>query len=66
MPGFPLKMESSPNFKNFRGVTLADINQDGSDEILVASYKKNERLYWRWQFAVAKKTLAEQLFIRLQ
>lgn len=40
MPGFPLKMESSPNFKNFRGVTLADINQDGSDEILVASYKK--------------------------
>ncbi|MCK9451546.1 MAG: FG-GAP-like repeat-containing protein [Bacteroidales bacterium] len=40
IPGFPLKMEASPNFKNFRGVTLADINQDGSDEILVASNKK--------------------------
>ncbi|MDY0076038.1 MAG: FG-GAP-like repeat-containing protein [Bacteroidales bacterium] len=40
MPGFPLKMEASPNFKNFRGLTLADINQDGSDEILVASNKK--------------------------
>lgn len=40
MAGFPLKMEASPNFKNFRGVTLADINQDGSDEILVASFKK--------------------------
>jgi len=40
MPGFPLKMEASPNFKSFRGVTLADINQDGSDEILVASNKK--------------------------
>ena len=40
MAGFPLKMEASPNFKNFRGVTLADINLDGSDEILVASFKK--------------------------
>lgn len=40
LPGFPKKMGASPNFKNMRGVTVADINQDGSDEILVASFNK--------------------------
>ena len=40
LPGFPKKMGASPNFKNFRGVTLADIDQDGQDEILAASYNR--------------------------
>ncbi|MDY0085120.1 MAG: FG-GAP-like repeat-containing protein [Bacteroidales bacterium] len=53
MPGFPKKMEASPSFKNFRGVTLADIDQDGQDEILAASfnrlnvYKGDGSLLWQ-------------------
>ena len=37
LEGWPQKMASNPSFKNFRGVTLADLNDDGIDEILVAS-----------------------------
>jgi hypothetical protein len=37
MAGFPKKVPSHPNFKNFRNVTLADINGDGKDEILIPS-----------------------------
>lgn len=40
LPGWPKKIPSHPNFKSFRGVTLADIDGDGADEILVASYNK--------------------------
>lgn len=53
LPGFPKKMGASPNFKNFRGVTLADIDQDGQDEILAASfnrlnvYKGDGSLLWQ-------------------
>jgi len=38
LPGFPVKVGAHPNFKNMRGVTLADIDGDGADEILVGSY----------------------------
>ncbi|MCB9014333.1 MAG: T9SS type A sorting domain-containing protein [Lentimicrobiaceae bacterium] len=37
MAGFPKKVPVHPNFKNFRNVTLADINNDGKDEILIPS-----------------------------
>ena len=37
MAGFPKKVPAHPNFKNFRNVTLADLNGDGKQEILVAS-----------------------------
>ena len=37
MAGFPKKVPAHPNFKNFRNVTLADLNGDGKEEILVAS-----------------------------
>lgn len=37
MAGFPKKVPAHPNFKNFRNVTLADINGDGKDEILIPS-----------------------------
>ncbi|MBK9292516.1 MAG: VCBS repeat-containing protein [Bacteroidetes bacterium] len=37
MPGFPKKIPAHPNFKNFRNVTLADLNGDGKQEILAAS-----------------------------
>ncbi len=53
LSGFPRKMGASPNFKNFRGVTLADIDQDGQDEILAASfnrlnvYKGDGSLLWQ-------------------
>ncbi len=38
LDGFPKKMAASPSFKNMRGVALADINGDGSDEILASSF----------------------------
>jgi hypothetical protein len=40
LPGWPKKVGAHPNFKNFRGVTLADITGDGKDEILVAGYNR--------------------------
>jgi hypothetical protein len=40
LPGFPKKVGAHPNFKSFRSVTLADIDGDGADEILVAAYNK--------------------------
>lgn len=52
LPGWPKKVASHPNFKNFRGVTLADLDGDGADEILVAAYnslkvyKGNGTLLW--------------------
>ncbi len=52
LPGFPKKVGAHPNFKSFRGVTLADIDGDGAEEILVAAYNKlivykgNGNLLW--------------------
>lgn len=40
LPGWPKKIVASPNFKPFRGVTLADIDGDGMDEILVAGHNR--------------------------
>lgn len=34
--GFPVAFAANPNFKNMRNVTLADINGDGSDDIIFA------------------------------
>ncbi len=49
LPGFPLGFRADINNKNFRNVTLADINQDGVEEILFAA---NNRL-----FAYSNQTL---------
>lgn len=38
LDGFPKKMAVSPNFKNMRGVAIADIDDDGSEEILASSF----------------------------
>jgi hypothetical protein len=38
LPGWPKKIANHPNFKNFRGVTLVDLDGDGAEDILVASY----------------------------
>ena len=52
LEGWPKKMASNPSFKNFRGVTLADLNDDGIDEILIASnsllnaYAGNGEIIW--------------------
>ncbi len=49
---WPIKVAASPSFKNFRGVTLADIDGDGVEDILVASFnqlhvfKGNGELIW--------------------
>ena len=40
--GFPLTFRADENNKNFRNVTLADLNADGVDEILFAA---NNRMY---------------------
>lgn len=34
LPGFPFGRPANPTFKNTRGVALADVNNDGIDEIL--------------------------------
>ncbi|GAB1419614.1 hypothetical protein MASR2M12_23790 [Bacteroidales bacterium] len=55
MAGFPKKVPAHPNFKNFRNVTLADIDGDGKEEILVASmshlrvFKHDGSLLWQKQ-----------------
>lgn len=55
LENWPKRIAAHPNFKNFRGVTLADITGDGIDEILVASfsrlyaYKGNGDLLWSLQ-----------------
>lgn len=55
LANWPKRIAAHPNFKNFRGVTLADITGDGMDEILVASfgrlyaYKGNGDLLWSLQ-----------------
>lgn len=55
LPGWPKKIAAHPNFKNFRGVTLADINGDGIEDILVASrstlfaFKGDGTLLWSKQ-----------------
>jgi hypothetical protein len=55
LENWPKRIAAHPNFKNFRGVTLADITGDGVDEILVASYsrlyayKGNGDLLWSMQ-----------------
>lgn len=55
LENWPKKIAAHPNFKNFRGLTLADITDDGVDEILVASfsrlyaYKGNGDLLWSLQ-----------------
>ncbi|MEM1326614.1 MAG: T9SS type A sorting domain-containing protein [Bacteroidota bacterium] len=42
LAGFPKGFVANPTFKNFRNVALADLNGDGSDEIIVGI---NNRLY---------------------
>jgi|GEM_PF-675442 len=37
---WPIRVPAHPNFKSFRGVTLADIDGDGVEDILVAAYDK--------------------------
>ena len=40
LANWPKKIVAHPNFKSFRGVTLADITGDGRDEILMASWNQ--------------------------
>ncbi len=49
--GYPLGFRADPNTKNFRNVTLADLNQDGTQEIIFAASNKlmafsNQILLW--------------------
>ncbi len=37
---WPIRVPAHPNFKSFRGVTLADMDGDGVDEILVAAFNR--------------------------
>lgn len=46
MAGFPKKVPVHPNFKNFRNVTLADLNGDGKQEILIPSMNQLRVFSW--------------------
>lgn len=50
--GYPIGFRADPNTKNFRNVTLADINKDGVEEILFAANNQfmvysNQELLWQ-------------------
>jgi len=36
--GFPMGAPANPSFKNFRGAAIADIDDDGADEIIFGAY----------------------------
>jgi len=38
--GFPFGSPANPSFKNFRGAAIADIDDDGADEIIFGAYSK--------------------------
>lgn len=40
LPGFPIGGRANPNFKNFRNVTLVDLNGDQKDDILIGMDNK--------------------------
>lgn len=40
MPGFPLSFGSNTTYKPMRGLTLADLNNDGADEIILCHNEK--------------------------
>lgn len=52
LPGFPKGVLASPTFKNFRNVTLADVNGDGVQDILVGTHNtlyaySSDSLLWQ-------------------
>jgi len=52
--GFPLVVPADPSFKNFRNVTLHDLDGDGADEIIFGSANRlycfrNDELLWSAQ-----------------
>ncbi len=68
LPGWPVKIAAHPNFKNMRGVTIADIDNDGVNEVLAASYntlyafKADGSLLWSKQLtgtAIYPPTVAD-------
>ena len=51
MPGYPKAFRADPFFKNFRNVTLADLDNDGVDEIIIGSANmlfvlKDSTVWW--------------------
>jgi len=50
--GFPIGAPANPSFKNFRGAAIADIDEDGADEIIFGAYstlfaiKGNGEILW--------------------
>ena len=40
LPGFPKGFPANPNLKNVRNITLADLNGDGTDDILMPAFDK--------------------------
>lgn len=51
-PGFPFGAPANPSFKNFRGAAIADIDEDGADEIIFGAnstlfaIKGNGEILW--------------------
>lgn len=51
LPGFPQGFQADPTFKNLRNLTLADLDRDGADEIIVGIRNrlyvlKNDQILW--------------------
>jgi len=40
LDNFPFGRPTHPNFKNFRGATIADVNNDGTEDILFATFNR--------------------------
>ncbi|MCB9265244.1 MAG: T9SS type A sorting domain-containing protein [Lewinellaceae bacterium] len=59
LPGFPKAMPANPTFKNIRNITLADLDDDGVDDILwgadnkLLAYSRGSLLWERTLSAVA-------------
>ncbi|MBW6490095.1 MAG: T9SS type A sorting domain-containing protein [Lentimicrobium sp.] len=62
MAGFPKKVPVHPNFKNMRNVTLADINGDGKEEILIPSMNTLRVFTWTGELLWSKQLTGTPIY----
>lgn len=62
MAGFPKKVPVHPNFKNMRNATLADINGDGKEEILIPSMNTLRVFTWTGELLWSKQLTGTPIY----